>query len=188
MVKTPSGARTRQTALLLAATVLVAANLRVAITSVGPLLDDMREDLGLSSAAAGLLTTAPLLALGLVAPAAPTLGRRFGPERVVFGCLVAIAAGVALRLPGTVGLLFAGTVVAGSGIAIGNVMVPGIVKQRFSDRAPAMMGVYAGALSAGAAIATGFTVPIEHLADGSWRLTLGAWTVPALIAAAVWVP
>jgi CP family cyanate transporter-like MFS transporter len=174
--------------LLLAGTIVVALNLRFAITSVGPLVDDIRADLGLSSAAAGLLTTAPLLALGLVAPAGPPLARRFGAERVVLGCLAAIAAGVALRLPGTVGFLFAGTVLAGCGIAVGNVMLPAIVKRRFGDRAPVMMGIYAGSLSAGAALATGVSVPLEHAAGGSWRTALAVWVVPAAVAAVIWLP
>ncbi len=177
----------RRPILLLAGIVLVALNLRFAITSVGPLADDLRHDLGLSSSAAGLLTTAPLLALGLVAPLAPLLAGRFAPERVVLGALVAITAGIALRLPGTVGTLFAGTVVAGCGIAVGNVLMPGIVKRRFEDRAPAMMGVYSAALSGGAALATGLTVPFEH-ATGSWRFALAAWGVPAVLAAIVWLP
>ncbi|MDQ8045546.1 MAG: MFS transporter, partial [Patulibacter sp.] len=113
--------RARSSVLLVAGTILVAVNLRFAITSVGPLIDDVRTGLGLSSAAAGLLTTAPLLALGVAAPAAPGLGHRFGPERVVFVCLLLIAAGVALRLPGSVAPLYAGTILAGCGIAVGNV-------------------------------------------------------------------
>ena len=174
-------------ALLLVAIVLVAVNLRFAITSVGPVVDDIRDDLGLSSAVAGLLTTTPLLALGLVAPFGPPLGRRFGPERVLLCCLLAIAAGIALRLAGTVAPLFLGTVVAGCGIAIGNVMVPVIVKARFRESAAATMGIYAAALSGGAALATGLTVPLEH-ATGSWRVALGVWGIPALVAAVVWGP
>ncbi|HVW17988.1 MAG TPA: MFS transporter [Solirubrobacteraceae bacterium] len=173
---------------LLAGIVLVAVNLRFAITSVSPVVDDVRGDLGLSSATMGLLTTTPLLALGLVAPLGPSLGRRLGSERVVLGCLVAIAAGVALRWAGTTAPLFAGTVVAGCGIAIGNVLVPEIVKHRLGRRAPAVMGIYAGGLSGGAALATGLTVPIEHAAGGSWRVALAAWSIPALLAALAWAP
>jgi CP family cyanate transporter-like MFS transporter len=178
----------RRNASMICGTVLVAANLRFAIASVGPLIDDLRRDLDLSSAAAGLLTAAPLLALGLVAPAAPRLARRFAPERIVLACLAAITAGVAIRAAGPVGLLFAGTVIAGCGIAIANVLLPGIVKQRFADRAATMMGIYAAALSAGAALATGVSVPIEHAADGSWTVALGAWAIPAVVAAVVWLP
>lgn len=178
----------RTTALLLAGIVLVAVNLRFALTSVGPLIDDVRDDLGLSGTTVGLLTTAPLLALGLVSPLAPRLAGRFGAEHVVLGCLLAIFAGVALRLLPPVGLLFTGTLVAGCAIAIGNVLVPGIVKQRFGARAALMTGVYSVGLSGGAALAAGLVVPIEGWVGGSWRLALALWALPALLAAVVWLP
>lgn len=173
--------------LLLLGIVLVAVNLRLALTSVGPVIDDLRHDLHLSSAAAGLLTTAPLLALGLVAPLAPRLADRFGAERVVLGCLLAIALGSLLRLPSPFGTLFAGSLVAGCAIAIANVLLPGIVKRRFPERAAFLTGIYSLALTGGAAIAAGFTVPLEH-GLGGWRLALAAWGLPALIAGLVWVP
>lgn len=180
--------RRGQAVLLLAGILLVAVNLRFALTSVGPLIDDVREDLGLSGTTVGLLTTAPLLALGLVSPLAPRLAGRFGAEHVVLGCLLAIFAGVALRLLPPVGLLFAGTLVAGCAIAVGNVLVPGIVKQRFGDRAALMTGVYSVGLSGGAALAAGLVVPIEGWVGGSWRLALALWALPALLAAVVWLP
>lgn len=178
----------RQHLLLLAGIVLVALNLRFALTSVGPLIDDVRDDLGLSGTTVGLLTTAPLLALGLVSPLAPRLAGRFGAEHVVLGCLLAIGAGVALRLAPGVGLLFAGTLIAGCAIAVGNVLVPAIVKQRFAARAALMTGVYSVGLSGGAALAAGLVVPIEGWVGGSWRLALALWALPALLAAIVWAP
>lgn len=178
----------RQRLLLLLGLVLVAVNLRFALTSVGPLIDDLRADLGLSGTSVGLLTTAPLLALGLVSPLAPRLAGRFGAEHVVLACLLTIFAGVALRWLHPVVLLFAGTIVAGCAIAVGNVLVPGIVKQRFGDRAALMTGVYSIGLSGGAALAAGLTVPIEGWVGGSWRLALALWALPALIAVIVWWP
>lgn len=177
----------RSLPLLLIGLVLVALNLRLALTSVGPLIDDLRADLELSGAAVGLLTTAPLLAWGLVAPVAPRLADRFGTEHVVLGCLVAIAAGIALRLAPPLAFLFGGTLLAGCGIAVANVLLPGIVKRRFADRAAFMTGVYSVALTAGAAVAAGLTVPIEHWVD-DWRLALGFWALPAVLAAFVWLP
>lgn len=175
------------TFLLVLGLVLVALNLRFALTSIGPLIDDVRADLHLSGSAIGLLTTAPLLALGLVSPLAPRLAERFGAEHVVLGCLLAIGAGVALRWLPPVFFLFAGTLVSGCAIAIGNVLMPGIVKRRFADRAATMTGVYSVGLSGGAALAAGLTVPIEDLV-GDWRLALALWALPALIAAVFWLP
>ena len=182
------GRRGRERALLIAGLVLVAVNLRFALTSVGPLIDDLRADLGLSGTTIGLLNTAPLIMLGLVSPLAPRLAARFGAERVVLLCLLAIFAGVTLRLLPPIALLFAGTLIAGCAIAIGNVIVPGIVKQRFADRAALMSGVHSVGLSGGAALAAGLTVPIEHWVGGSWRVALALWAIPAVIAALVWLP
>ncbi|MDO8187421.1 MFS transporter [Conexibacter sp. JD483] len=180
--------RGRERALLIAGLVLVAVNLRFALTSVGPLIDDLRADLGVSGTTIGLLNTAPLLMLGLVSPLAPRLAARFGAERVVLACLLAIFAGVTLRLLPPIALLFAGTLVAGCAIAIGNVIVPAIVKQRFTDRAALMSGVHSVGLSGGAALAAGLTVPIEHWVGGSWRVALALWAIPAILAAIVWLP
>jgi len=177
----------RGTLLLVVGLVLVALNLRFALTSVGPLIDDLRADLHLSGSAIGLLTTAPLLALGLVSPLAPRLAERWGAEHVVLGCLLAIGAGLALRWLHPVALLFAGALVSGCAIAVGNVLMPGIVKRRFGDRAATMTGVYSIGLSGGAALAAGLTVPIEDLV-GDWRLALALWAAPALLAAVVWLP
>jgi CP family cyanate transporter-like MFS transporter len=176
------------TVLLLLGLVLVALNLRFALTSVGPLIDDLRRDLGLSGSAIGLLTTAPLLALGLVSPLAPRLAERWGAEHVVLGCLLAIGVGVALRWLPPVFFLFAGTLLSGCAIAIGNVLMPGIVKRRFADRAATMTGVYSVGLSGGAALAAGLTVPVEDVVGGDWRLALALWALPAVLAAVVWLP
>lgn len=175
------------TLLLVAGLVLVALNLRFALTSIGPLIDDLRADLHLSGSAIGLLTTAPLLALGLVSPLAPRLAERWGAEHVVLACMLAIGAGVALRWLHPAGLLFAGTLVSGCAIAVGNVLMPGIVKRRFGGRAATMTGVYSVGLSGGAALAAGLTVPIEEWV-GDWRLALALWALPALLAAVVWLP
>lgn len=175
------------TLLLVAGLVLVALNLRFALTSIGPLIDDLRADLHLSGSAIGMLTTAPLLALGLVSPLAPRLADRFGAEHVVLGCLLAIGAGVALRWLHPVALLFAGTLLSGCAIAVGNVLMPGIVKRRYGDRAATMTGVYSIGLSGGAALAAGLTVPVEDLV-GDWRLALALWALPAILAAVVWLP
>lgn len=177
----------RRPVLLLLGLVLVALNLRLALTSVGPLIDQIRADVGLSAAAVGLLTTLPLLAFGLAAPFAAGLAERFGTERVVLACLAAIAAGLALRLPAPVALLFGGTLVTGCGIALANVLLPAIVKRRFPGRAAFMTGVYSVALTAGAAIAAGLTVPLERWL-GDWRLALAIWALPAVAAAIVWLP
>jgi len=174
--------------LLLLGLVLVALNLRPALSSMSPVLGVVSESLGLSAATAGLLTTLPVLCLGLFAPLAPILARRFGSERVVLGILLTLAAGLLLRSSfGIVGL-FAGSLIAGASIGIIGVLLPGIVKRDFARQAGTMTGVYTMALCLGAAIAAGATVPLSQYFDNRWAIGLGFWIVPALIAAVLWLP
>ena len=133
----------------------------MAVASVPPIIDEVQRELGLSATAAGFLTAAPVLCFGLLAPVAPVLARRFGAERVVLLALVPILVGVLGRAAGSTLALFAGTLVAGAGVAAANVIVPSVVKGRFR-RSGAITGVYVATLTAGAALAAGLTVPIER--------------------------
>ena len=169
-----------------AALLLVALNLRYALAAVPPVLDDVRRDVGLSNVAAGLLTTVPVLCFGLAAALVPMVARRLGQETVVLACVLAIAAGVALRALPTVSGLFAGTVLFGAAIAVANVVVPSIIKRRYV-RPGVMMGLYTACLSVGAALGAGVTVPLEGLL-GSWQLALLAGVALALVSALVWLP
>ena len=174
--------------LLLLGLILVALNLRPALSSMSPLLAEVSQSLGLSAAKAGLLTTLPVLCLGLFAPMAPILARRFGAERVVLGILLTLAAGIILRSAfGEVGL-FAGSLIAGASIGIIGVLLPGIVKRDFAKQAGTMTGVYTMALCLGAALAAGSTVPLSKHFGDSWSIGLGFWILPALVAAAFWLP
>lgn len=174
--------------LLLLGLILVALNLRPALSSMAPLLSEVSASLGLSAAQAGLLTTLPVLCLGLFAPLAPLLARRFGAERVVLGILLTLAGGIILRSSfGQVGL-FAGSLLAGASIGVIGVLLPGIVKRDFAKQAGAMTGVYTMALCLGAAMAAGATVPLSEQLGHDWTLGLGFWAVPALLAAVFWLP
>lgn len=174
--------------LLLLGLVLVALNLRPALSSMAPMLSDVSKSLGLSAAKAGLLTTLPVLCLGLFAPLAPILARRFGSERVVLGILLTLAGGIILRsLFGEAGL-FAGSILAGASIGIIGVLLPGIVKRDFAKQAGTMTGIYTMALCLGAAMASGSTVPLSQYFDNSWAMGLGFWIIPALVAAVFWLP
>ncbi|HVM55861.1 MAG TPA: MFS transporter [Gaiellaceae bacterium] len=173
----------RRLPLLAIALVLVGFNLRIAVASVPPLLTDLERALGMSPTVAGLLTSLPVLCFGLLAVAAAPLGRRFGGETVLVVALVPLCVGTALRAAGSTGALFAGTIFAGAGIAVANVMVPAVIKARFPQRVGVLMGLYTAALGVGAALAGGLAVPFER-AFG-WQGSLAIWTLPALAAAAL---
>lgn len=173
--------------LLAVGVLLTGFNLRIGVASVPPVIDEIERDLGLSSAAAGMLTAAPVLCFGLAAPFAPMLARRMGAEPVLLLALVPIAAGTLVRWVPDAFFLFAGTLVMGIGVAIGNVIVPGVIKGRFGDRVGALTGAYAMAMGTGAAAAAGLTVPFGRLLDLDWEVALAAWALPAGCAAAVLV-
>ncbi|PZW83506.1 CP family cyanate transporter-like MFS transporter [Pseudomonas sp. 2848] len=174
--------------LLLLGLVLVALNLRPALSSMSPVLGQVSEGLGLSASQAGLLTTLPVLCLGLFAPLAPVLARRFGSERVILGILLTLALGILVRSTlGATGV-FLGSLMAGASIGIIGVLLPGIVKRDFPQHAGTLTGVYTMALCLGAAMAAGATVPLTRHFDDSWALGLGFWVLPALLAMLVWLP
>ena len=178
----------RHTLYLGAGVVLLALNLRPALVGVSPLADTIRADSGMSSAAISLLTSLPLLCFGLLAPIAPRLGRRLGTERALLATMALICVGTALRLLGPVAALFAGTAVIGAGIAVANVLLPGLIKRDFPGRVGLMTGLYSMSLFGGAALAAGLTLPLQQATGMDWRTTLACWGVPALVALLVWLP
>jgi CP family cyanate transporter-like MFS transporter len=173
--------------LLVAGIVLIAFCLRPAITSVGPLTDEIRAGLHLSSAGVGLLTTLPLLAFGAVSPFAARIGLRLGIERTLGLALALIAAGLIVRSVSGVGIVYLTTTLVGAGIAAGNVLLPGLVKEEFQERSGAMTSVYVTAMVGMAGVAGATSVPLANSGLG-WRGALGFWAVPAVIAFFVWLP
>ncbi|MGJ7548777.1 CynX/NimT family MFS transporter [Pseudomonas alloputida] len=174
--------------LLLLGLVLVALNLRPALSSMAPVLGQVSAGLGLNASEAGLLTTLPVLCLGLFAPLAPMLARRFGSERVILGILLTLALGIVVRSALGAAGVFIGSVVAGASIGIIGVLLPGIVKRDFPQHAGTLTGVYTMALCLGAAMAAGATVPLTRHFDDNWAFGLGFWMLPALLAMLVWLP
>lgn len=178
----------RSRGLLLGVAVFSAAvSLRPAVSSVGPVLEDIRVDLGLSAAAASLLTTLPVVCFGAGAVVAPRLARRFGSELVLVAVFAVTAGGLVLRVSASTTALFAGTFLAGSAIAVANVLLPATIKERFSRPAGAMMGVYLSTTLLMSAVAAGVTVPIAQRLGDDWRAGLGAWAAPAAVAFALWL-
>jgi CP family cyanate transporter-like MFS transporter len=172
--------------MLVVTVLLVAANLRPTITAVGPVLDLVEADTGLGPGALGLLGAVPLLTLGLVSPFAHRLARRLGAERTVLVALGVLTAGTLLRSsPGGQAQLWAGTILLGSAIATGNVLIPAIVKRDFPHRVPVLTGLYSAVMGGFAGIGSGLAVPLADV--GGWRLALGVWAAWALLAALAWL-
>ncbi|MHA5054720.1 CynX/NimT family MFS transporter [Streptomyces sp. SD15] len=169
--------------------VLTALNLRPAITSLGALLEEVRDGLGMSGSVAGLLTSVPPLCFAAFGVMAPRLARRFGPGAVVCAGMVAIAAGLAIRpyAGSTVGFL-AASALALMGIAVSNVLMPVIVKRWFPDRVGSMTGLYSMALALGTSAAAAVTVPVTDTLGGSWQSGLAVWAGLAAAAVLPWIP
>jgi CP family cyanate transporter-like MFS transporter len=156
---------------------LAGLNLRVSVASVPPLLDELEHALGLSASVAGLLTSLPVLCFGAGAVGAAAVVRRLGGEKTLLLAFVPLCIGTALRGAGSTSALFAGTVIAGIGVALGNVVAPAVVKGRFPHRVGLLMGLYTAVVGLGAALASGLTVPLSHVFG--WRGSLAVWTLPA---------
>ena len=182
-----TAARTGSAALLLFGVLLVATNFRAPITAIGPVLEQVRAAFALGTAQAGLLTTLPLLAFAVVSPFAAALARRFGLERTLFGALVVIAAGIALRSAPAVACLYLGTALVGAGIAVGNVLLPGLVKRDHPDDIARVTVVYSMTMGLVAALASMLAVPLAKT-SGGWPLALGAMIVLPLASAVAWIP
>ncbi len=179
--------RGKQGALLIAGILMIATTLRVTFTGAAPLLETIRSDYGLSTAQTGLLTTLPLLAFALVSPLAAGIARRFGMERSLFAAMLLICAGIALRSLPSAALLFAGTAIIGCGIALGNVLLPGLIKRDFSQHVTRLTGAYSLTMGAAAALGSALVVPLALHGFG-WRGALLMLMLFPLLAFLIWLP
>lgn len=171
----------------MAGILLIGANLRASITSVGPVLADIRQELGMGGAVASLLVSLPLVGFALVSPVAPALARRFGLERSLAGSLVVLMLAILARSAPVAGAIWVGTVFLGAAIAVLNVLLPALIKREYPERIGALTGIYSAVQTGFAGLAAGLAVPIASSASG-WRLSLGIWAGLALIGVAVFLP
>src|SRR5579863_4876889 len=180
--------RSHQTTLLVIAVTAAGFNLRTAIANLPPLFPDLQARLHLSSAVLSLLAATPVICFGAAAAFAAWLNRRFGEEVILLAALGVLTAGLLLRGADPGIMLFPGTVMAASAIAILNVLLSSMIKRRSPERAGVLIGTYLTALCVGAIIASLLSVPLYHSSHGSVRLALGLWAGPAALATLLWLP
>ncbi|CAH0194519.1 putative transporter YycB [Peribacillus sp. Bi96] len=174
--------------LLIIGIILIGANLRAPLTSVGPLVTSIRDNLGISNTLSGSLTTLPLLSFALLSPFAPRIARRFGMELTLFVSLILLTIGIMLRSIGGVPSLFLGTILIGLAIAIGNVLLPSLIKHNFASRIGLMTGIYAVSMNLCGAIGSGISIPIASSSGLGWAGALGCWGILSLITVFFWIP
>jgi CP family cyanate transporter-like MFS transporter len=167
---------------------ITAFNMRTAIVGVGPLIDAIRDDTGISATVAGLLTTLPVVCFGALAGVAPRLAHRFGIDLMIWLTMVGLTIGILIRAANPLPMLFLGTVVIGGSIALANVLVPAAIKRDFPERTGLMTGVYTMGIAAGGSLAAGLMVPILENTSLGWRGTLGTLAVPSLLAVVALLP
>jgi CP family cyanate transporter-like MFS transporter len=186
----PDSGRVRAGArwLPIVAVLLLAVNLRAAVNALGAVVPELRQDTGLSASLTGVLLSLPMVVFAVVGLTAPALAGRFGPHRTVIAALAALTAGQLLRVavPGTAAL-FAGSLVGLAGIAVANVVLPGLVRLHFPDRIALMTAAYTTLLTIGAAASAALANPLEHALNADWRTGIGVWAVVSGLAIVPWV-
>lgn len=172
-------------ALLIVAVLLVAANLRPAVTSLGSVLDEVRGSLHVSSAWLSVLTALPCLCFGLAGFLAPSLARRFGTARAIGLALALLTAGTTARVLDGPAAVLGGTLIACAGIAVCNVLIPVVVTESYPHRIGLLTGLYTACLQGAAALGSVLTPPVAG-ALGGWRPALGQWALLAALGLVGW--
>lgn len=183
----PTTSSTGRTWLIFAGIILIAINLRAAITSVGPLIGIIREDTGISSTMAGMLTTLPLLAFALLSPMAPAMAKKWGLETTLLLSMVVLTFGIGIRSISSPVTLLLGTAFLGMAIAVGNVLLPSMVKRDFPRHIGLMTGTYSASMNLLAAIASGVSIPLATQAGLGWQGSLLIWASLSVLALIVWL-
>lgn len=175
-----------KTLILIIGIILMAMTLRLPLTVVGPIIEFIREGLGISNVLAGFLTTIPLLAFALVSPFVPRISRTIGIELSLFISMLLLATGIALRSAGITSLLLVGTIIIGVAISFGNVLLPSFFKLKFPFHVGLMMGIYSVAMNVSGGFGAGLSHPIADTTN--WQIALAFPIVIVLIASLVWSP
>ena len=184
----PPATTTRAGIVFVAGVLLLALNLRPAVTAVPSILEEIGSQLHYSGVMLTVVTTIPVLCFAVFSPVAGWIGRRFGDERGLATAIAAVAAGQILRALAPGGGFITGTVISTAGIALMNVLLSSLVKRRAPERAAHLLGAYLAMLYVGAMLGSAISVPLYHLGHRSIALPLGVWAAPAVLAFLLWLP
>ncbi|MBP1154025.1 MULTISPECIES: MFS transporter [unclassified Paenibacillus] len=172
--------------LMVVAFFVAALNSRPAINSIAPLLEIIRNDLSMSASIASLLTSIPVLCMGIFSPIAAKLSSKWGIERMLGWSLFIIGVGIGLRVfTHSTAFLLITAMIAGLGMAAAGPLLSGFIRLQFQNHVPSMIGVYTVALTLGATLSSGLSAPLQEVMH-SWQKALGLWAVVAFLAVLVW--
>ncbi|WP_417361994.1 CynX/NimT family MFS transporter [Galbibacter sp.] len=174
--------------LLLLGVIFMASNLRAPLTAVGPVIDEISRDLNLSNAAAGLITTIPLMAFALLSGIIPRISKKYGMELVLLFSLILLSIGLVFRSMENIVTLFLGAGFVGAAITAGNVLMPAFIKNKFPKHLGSMMGVYSVMMNLTAALAAGFSITLGKVTGLGWKGSIGIWVILSLITIPIWLP
>ncbi|WP_432760163.1 CynX/NimT family MFS transporter [Lysinibacillus zambalensis] len=175
------------TLLLVIGVICIASTLRMPLTVVGPIISFIREDLGISYALAGFLTTIPLLAFAIISPFVPIVARKIGLELTLFLSTILLALGIVLRSLGTTSLLVFGTALIGIAISFGNVLIPGLLKLKFPYHVGLLMAFFTMSMNLTAGLGAGVSYPVAHSSIG-WQGALAVALVLVALTILIWIP
>lgn len=174
--------------LLIVGILFIAFNLRPALAGVGPLVGHIRNSTGLSNSMLGLLTTLPLIAFGVMSSFTSLFTRRFGIGGTLLGAMLLLAVGIGIRSLNGIVTLYLGTLLFGVAIAFGNVLLPSLVKWKFSSNSGFITSLYVGVMGIGSSLASGISIPLADQLHWGWRGSLAIWAILALLAFFIWLP
>lgn len=173
--------------LLILAIVFAAFNLRSPITGVGSLVSIIKTELNLSGSSAGIITTIPLITFAIASPFISSLSKKFSARQLMLYSLITLAFGIVVRsYTGTAGL-FIGTAIIGTGISVGNVLLPSIIKSQYPDKVGMMTSIYTTAMTIFAGVSSGISVPLAIKAGLGWKNALAVWLILTVITIAIWI-
>ncbi len=181
----PNSASRAMTIIMVLAFFALSLNMRASLTSLPPIIQDIKNIFQISGGFAGFLTSIPVLCFGLLTPLIGCLIKNVRLETTVFLTLSGIALGTVVRSAGGINMAVAGTLIIGIALTAGNVASLMVIGREFPKNINAMTGLYVSGMSWGSMATMGLTAPLSHALG--WRLALASPALLAVAAILLWV-
>lgn len=170
------------------AIVFIASTLRAPLTSVGPVVEEIKQVMEIGNSVAGILTTIPLIIFAIVSPLVSKVTSRLTMSRTIFYSTILLIIALLLRIAGDFNLFIIGTLLLGIAIAFGNVVLPSYVKWYFPMQIGLATGIYSGTMNFTAGLGGGLSFPLSEMSPIGFRVSLSFWIIFGVIALLLWIP